>query len=206
MSQHVVYGLVDPRDGELRYVGKSSRGEKRPQWHRTARGRLGRTHRARWLRLLFTTTGRSPCIAILRECASEFEALQQEVILIEMFRALGYALTNETVGGDGTSGRIMPPDEVERMRHRKYTPEQCAAASERAKGRKASPETRAKLSAANRGCKMSRDAVAKTRAANLGRKHTPEACARMRAGRAQSMAAKAAAAREDDSSSIHKNK
>lgn len=183
VSQFLVYGLVDPRNGELRYVGKSAIGVRRPGLHRTARGRIGETHRAAWLRCLWADNGRLPCILILQECESEVQALAHEVRLIALFREAGFDLTNLTDGGEGSSGyKATPETRMKtslRFRGRTLSPEhrEKIAASKRGKPR--SPETRVKLAAAARGKVPSDETRAKMAEANRGKVRTPETCARI---------------------------
>jgi hypothetical protein len=103
-TKHLVYGLIDPRTNELRYVGKSSRGLSRPNFHRTNAGRCGRTHKHYWLRQLHRETGLVPSVIILATCETEAEAFAAERKLISTFRELGLPLVNITDGGEGASG------------------------------------------------------------------------------------------------------
>jgi hypothetical protein len=50
VSKFIVYALFDPRDGELRYIGKSSQGLKRAKSHikNADLKRHGRTHKTAW--------------------------------------------------------------------------------------------------------------------------------------------------------------
>src|SRR5690349_9842599 len=50
-SKYLVYGLVDPRNHMVRYIGQSSRGMKRPRAHRS-KPQSDQTHCARWVRSL----------------------------------------------------------------------------------------------------------------------------------------------------------
>lgn len=75
-----IYGLVDPRDGRVRYVGKTSVGLKRPKSYLTP---VGDAYKDRWVRSL-------------RRLGAVFK------IRIAHFRKIyGKALTNRTKGGDG---------------------------------------------------------------------------------------------------------
>ena len=71
ISRFLVYGLLDPCTGELRYVGKSARGMLRPKEHFKPNARIGHTHIAHWLAKLWRDSAQLPSILILKECASD---------------------------------------------------------------------------------------------------------------------------------------
>ena len=52
MSKFIIYGLTDPRTGEVRYVGKSTSGMNRPRAHRWPTHMRLNTHTAAWVRKL----------------------------------------------------------------------------------------------------------------------------------------------------------
>ena len=99
----IVYALTDPRDGRIRYVGKS---------HRTARRRLrrhlapcylnGQTHKERWIRSLLRI-GLEPGLIVLQTCHTALELSCAEIAHIARLRLSGFALKNATGGGDGGS-------------------------------------------------------------------------------------------------------
>jgi hypothetical protein len=100
----IVYGLIDPRNGQVRYVGKSCSGLSRPRSH-TSPANLAkeRTHKANWLRGL-VAVGLRPEIEVLEACDSTEALSEAERFYIGYFRMVGCALTNLTDGGDGASG------------------------------------------------------------------------------------------------------
>lgn len=201
MSQYLVYGLVDPRDNELRYVGLSTRGMRRPKEHLSADGRKGNRWVCRWLRVLHTA-GLSPYILILRFCATPEETKTQERSLISLFKLAEFPLTNLTDGGDGTLGLKQSPKVKEALRlantGRKQPAEERLRRAIACTGVKRSPafcdklrrlktglvhtdETKAKISRARTGSfKLSPEHKEKLRIANTGRKHTAAWKARMR--------------------------
>lgn len=138
MSRFIVYGLIDPRNGELRYVGKSSVGLTRPKAHR-CNAILGRerTYKANWIRQL-KAIGLDYEIEVLEELSSSDELNDAEVFWIQYFRFIGCRLTNLTDGGDGTPGRKRSLEERQRV-------------SEALRGRKLTIEHKAKLSRIRRG-------------------------------------------------------
>ena len=106
MSKLLIYGLVDPRTGELRYVGKSTSGLKRPRNHCSPSHLKYKTHCAAWIRSLIAI-GIRPDIVILDESpfAGNDTLEQAEIFWIAYWRAVGADLTNHTAGGEGLRGR-----------------------------------------------------------------------------------------------------
>ena len=99
----LVYGLIDPITDELRYVGKSSRGMKRPLEHakHARKSANPRSHLYRWIKRI-QDAGVDPEIIILEEGhADESELNEAERFFIAYFRYIGSRLTNATGGGDG---------------------------------------------------------------------------------------------------------
>lgn len=111
----IIYALVDPRTGEIRYIGKSSSGVRRPRLH-TAPSHLKeeRTHKANWVRLLLSL-GLKPGIQILEEFSSETDLNDAECFWIAQGRGLGWRLTNATKGGEGATGCVISEETRARM-------------------------------------------------------------------------------------------
>lgn len=137
---NIVYGLIDPRDGSLRYVGKSTSGLHRARQHaRPFALKNEFTHKANWVRSL-VAAGLTPEIEVLEEAVREVLA-DAEHFWIAYFRGLGCDLTNLTDGGDGTLG-WKPSDEVKSKI--------SAATKGRGRGVPKSAEHRAKIAESNR--------------------------------------------------------
>jgi len=103
-SRFLIYGLIDPRDGQLRYVGKSLTGMRRPIVHaEPARLRKDRTYKANWIRSL-QAVGLDYEVEVLEECDTVDALNEAERFFIGYFRMVGARLTNLTVGGEGRSG------------------------------------------------------------------------------------------------------
>ena len=136
-----IYGLIDPRDGQLRYVGKSTSGMKRPRSH-VSPTHLSKehTHKANWLRQLLSL-GLKPDIEVLETCSSPEELSEAERFFIAYFRMVGANLTNLTDGG-GSSGRRLSAEVCERI-------------ARKLRGLPQSEETKKKRAEANRGQKRS---------------------------------------------------
>ncbi len=92
----IVYGLYDPRDNQLRYVGKSCKGMRRA---RSSAKETPSTHKGNWIRQLMGA-GLAPYIRVLATARSAKEVAYKEKRLISKFRKKG-SLTNISDGGDG---------------------------------------------------------------------------------------------------------
>lgn len=178
ISSNIVYGYADPRDGALRYVGKSSSGMTRPSQFGSHGHRCGN-----WIKSL-AADGLKPKILVLDALSLETSAEElnfAERSAIAKYRRIGCDLTNLTDGGDGP------------MRGRKHTAEARAAISAANResmkgntnflGRKHTPETIEKIRAAKTGHKVSLEAREKMRAAKLGKSQSPEHIAKRAAAR-----------------------
>jgi hypothetical protein len=100
-----VYGLFDPRTGELRYVGKTAYALsfRLSQHLSNARRKVGDYWSTRWLRQLLAA-GKQPVVHLLDLCATDAELNEAEVWFIAYFKKLGARLTNARAGGEG--GRL----------------------------------------------------------------------------------------------------
>lgn len=129
--------------------------------HRLDYAKRGNTHKDRWAAKLIRH-GRLPAPILLKECASNEEALAEEVRLIAYFRGLGFDLVNLTDGGEGAAGFKMPKDVVERAADRKRrewmeaTPEKREELLAQVHRNLHTPEVRAKMSEALTGRTMSK--------------------------------------------------
>ena len=154
----IVYGLIDPNDGELRYVGKSSSGITRPRRHLMTCGRrAARGHLNHWLNELYEKDSRIPSILILEHCQNNDDALLAEMRLIRVFREAGIHLTNTTDGGEGAMG----------YRHTKETRDKIVASLI---GRHHSDETKKRISDCNKGKVMSSESIKKMKRWHSGKK------------------------------------
>lgn len=103
-SMLVIYGLVDPRTGCLRYIGKTGNLSKRRSKHMRVKPHE-RSLRAIWLREL-AADGVSPELILLEDIASQPDAEVAERFWISSLRAAGAILANQTAGGTGGSTRL----------------------------------------------------------------------------------------------------
>jgi hypothetical protein len=135
-----IYVLVDPRNGDIRYVGFTAGDlETRRRDHLSERKKNNNeTHRARWLRKL-KKLKLEPMIRVVQQIPL-YCWQQAEQYWIAFFRQEGCPLTNATEGGEGTLGWRARPETRQRM-------------SKAQKGHLLSEESRRKISKAKKGVK-----------------------------------------------------
>jgi hypothetical protein len=114
-----IYGLVDPRDGKVRYVGRTAQPlATRLRGHFYKRHETSTTHRDRWIACL-VKMGLKPtivCLAVVND--NGFEA---EKWWIAKLKNLGLDLVNSHKGGGGSipgargTSRPMPPEQRARL-------------------------------------------------------------------------------------------
>lgn len=137
-----IYGLMDPRTGVLRYIGKTSRSLQQRLRGHLFDSKKKRNHRERWISSLLES-GLEPVIEEF-DCVAG-DGSDAERSFIGVARALGCRLVNATDGGDGVLGRKLSADAKARI----------GAANKKQKGTKRSAQMRARLSAALMGNKHS---------------------------------------------------
>lgn len=136
-----IYGLIDPRDNIIKYVGKSDDPEKRLLGH-LKQCKESVTLKNRWVAKL-KDMGLKPIVTILEEVPmSEWELKEQQ--WIKDLTEQGYELKNGDRGGKGRSGFIVSDETRQKL-------------SLVNKGRIISEETRDKISKANKGKKRTRE-------------------------------------------------
>lgn len=94
-----IYGLIDPRDGTLRYVGKADKPGRRLQAHLFHAKHNQLTHKARWIKGLLEA-GVAPEMTIL-EIVPLDDWQEAERFWIAYLRAIGCELVNHNDGGLG---------------------------------------------------------------------------------------------------------
>lgn len=131
MKPYVIYVLVDPRFGTVRYVGITTK-ENRLKGHIREAKSKSLTHKSTWIRSLLEL-GLLPIFTIIERTDDK----TRECYWINSYRQSGCDLTNGTTGGDGL---INPShDIIERIRSSvtgfKHSPEARAKISESMKRR-----------------------------------------------------------------------
>jgi len=117
-----LYCLVDPTNNKIRYIGYTKRSKLRLKehinvaLHKTKSER--NSHKSKWIKKLL----RNDIIPIYKPLVrnnSEDEIKQLEIDFIKYYKKY-YKLTNNTLGGDGTSGRSLTLKERQNL-SLKYT-------------------------------------------------------------------------------------
>jgi len=195
-----IYGLFNPRDQRLRYIGKTNAPHRRLTEHCRSGALTARIRKNYWIKSLLRD-GLQPLLLVL--CwVDQSDMDNVERAYIAEARRLGYDLTNHAPGGGGVVGRKRMPEEIagtaSYWRGRKHTEETKRKISEKIKGRKMHPdvrqairtaatgrvvseETRKKLAEAQKGKKRDPEMMARIHAAVRGRKATPEQIEKSRA-------------------------
>lgn len=104
MPGHFVYGLFDPRNGELRYIGfHVGVLQKRLREHLCHARKGKKLYVYDWMRQVLTA-GCDPEIHVFQEFDTAPEMVAAEVYWVRFFREAGCRLTNLTDGGEGCFG------------------------------------------------------------------------------------------------------
>jgi len=106
VSRFLVYGLIDPRNGQIVYVGKSESGLARPKQHKQSWCLRSpkRSKLLSWLKSLNKQNLQCE-IEILEEAADRSSNTENEMYWIACLKMLGASLLNMTNGGDGWHGQ-----------------------------------------------------------------------------------------------------
>ena len=105
ITRNLIYALVDPRDGQIRYVGKSTSGYRRPMEHlQPRRSHKGNTKNSNWVNSLLKK-GLKPIIRPLEWKEDPNDLYDLERYYVKTLRDSGANLNNLTEGGEGLSGR-----------------------------------------------------------------------------------------------------
>lgn len=144
-----IYGLIDPRDGRIRYVGKADDVKRRLTEHVSKRKEM--THKRSWI-VHLSCLGLKPEVIILDIVPeSGWQTWEREWIADLM---KNHDLVNGTDGGDGAKGHKYTWEQRCKISNSKrgkhLTAEHRRKISEGMKGRITTAETRLKLSKAGK--------------------------------------------------------
>ncbi len=114
-----IYGLVDPIDNQLRYIGKSLNGLKAANRHCTPFELNKRSHKNNWIKSVLKQEYR-PVLIIIQEFIESDILSQAEIFWIKYFKAMGCQLTNATLGGEGTPGLVFTDKHLQNLRKAKF--------------------------------------------------------------------------------------
>jgi len=113
MSVVCTYTLQDPRDNQVRYVGKSRNPRQRFRDHCALRSQESNTYKFRWVKSLIDL-GLRPVLGNVAEWSNNEDACAEEKRIITHYRSLGVALTNITEGGEGACGVKQTPEHIQK--------------------------------------------------------------------------------------------
>lgn len=114
--KNYIYALVDPRNSQIRYIGKCVNLRKRYSSTFTFELNTDKdTHKTLWIKSLFKETGQYPILEIIRVVDSQY-IVETEIFCINEYRRLGCDLTNTAKGGiGGNTGNYQKPN-IETLR------------------------------------------------------------------------------------------
>lgn len=95
-----IYALVDPRNNNVRYIGKANNPEERYKNHINS-SRDKNTHKRNWISDL-RSDGYRPELFIL-DTVDIDQWRFWEIFYVDLFKSYGFDLVNHTIGGDGAS-------------------------------------------------------------------------------------------------------
>jgi hypothetical protein len=175
--KNVIYGLVDPKTNEIRYIGKAVDLENRIRNHFKPSRLLAKTHKNNWLKLLINEN-KKPFVVVLEKELSENLLNEFEIKWIKHYNKIGCKLTNATDGGDGGKLNQEAIDKMKKTKtlnkqqgfwlNKNLSKEHCKNISEGKKGYVVSSDTKEKLSKAlknkntwSKGKKLSKETINK---------------------------------------------
>jgi hypothetical protein len=188
-SPWIIYALVDPRDGRVRYVGKTCDTKMRLKGHMGYCVRSAHLPVSRWAQRLKADRLRPVMVPIETGTSEDWGLVEAKWIAAA--RCAGCDLLNLTTGGEGLSG--LAPESRKRIsdaakerwaqpgyRERILTPERSARIAQSLRGRPKTSAHIAKLPQNQRGRVFTDKHKAKLAEAQLGRRHSEETIAKMR--------------------------
>lgn len=130
-----IYILLDPRDNQVKYVGKTINPQRRYSQHRYEATHT-KSYKNNWF-LSLLLIGIDPQMVVIDECdKDEWEFFEQWYI--DVFKAWGFKLTNLTNGGKGVAGYVCSKEErmIRSERAKKiFSKEICKKGGLKGKGR-----------------------------------------------------------------------
>ena len=139
-SKYLIYGLVDPRNGQLRYVGKSCKGLYRPKSHWTPSSLRIQpfTPKNNWIKQVLADNA-LPSVIVIQEFPDSSVLSDAERHWIRYFRHMGCPLTNLTDGGEGGHGPSTPETRLKISQALKGKPKSIQHREASARARKGKP-------------------------------------------------------------------
>lgn len=104
INKTLIYALKDPETKEIRYIGKSTCGLRRPKQHALKYSLIANTHKNNWIKSLLAKNLMYE-IEIIEENIDLNDLSTREIHWIIHYKNLSVNLTNGTDGGEGALGR-----------------------------------------------------------------------------------------------------
>lgn len=152
MKTTSIYALVNPRNNEVRYVGKTVNVQRRKITHKHDL-RNHNTHKVRWMKSILPS---EPELVVLEEIQAGENWIEAEMFWIAYLKSLGANLTNSTAGGEGVCKLEISEETRQRLRD-SHT------------GKTIPEETRLKMSFASKGKPKSETHAANIRKCQKGK-------------------------------------
>ena len=119
-----IYSLKDPRDYQIKYIGKTIDIDRRRKEHNQIH-RNKKSKKNSWI-IHLIKNGMQPIMEVLEEC-KELDWVERERYWIRYYNELGFNLKNMTLGGESNDGYVFTKEDrlkqskSQRLRH-KTTP------------------------------------------------------------------------------------
>lgn len=175
-----IYGLFDPRNGKLRYIGQTIQNPKRREWQHSNKREMTYNHRkANWTKQLLSQNYK-PEMFILEEVTNcTHEVLNDlEQWYISYWRGMGCDLTNLSAGGGGAPA--VPYTEEQKKKYSEAAKRTMQNASIERRRFLADAIKSGKIPHPRKGVKLSDELKEKMRATKLGKKASEETRAKLR--------------------------
>jgi hypothetical protein len=117
IKRNFVYGLVDPRNDQVRYIGKTEEGYSRLSEHLKPRSLAKDTRKDRWLKQLISL-GLKPIFNVLEEFDNPDVLFEAEEFWEDYYRFLGANLTNSVKCGGGTRGYKHKNETIDKLKEK----------------------------------------------------------------------------------------
>jgi len=165
-----IYALLDPRDNQIRYIGKAKNLKKRVIEHLKLRER---TYKNNWLKSI-VALGLKPKVKVL-EIVNDDDWQDKERYYIKYYKDLGCRLTNMTEGGEGIDFTDVIRQKISKANKGRKPSRKAIENSIRTnRGRKLTKLHRLKISKKLKGIKRSKSVCEKQRQRMLGKKWSEE--------------------------------
>lgn len=113
-SKFYIYGLVDPRTKEVRYIGRTRSLKYRYRSH-ISRSNRKKTHRDCWICSLSNLDLLPEMVVLFESIGSWEESYEVEKSFISNYRLMGYDLTNHDDLGAGGKNKIISKEQREKI-------------------------------------------------------------------------------------------